>query len=272
MATGKSNKESCNNSHYCTLLSPLLLSEYLRGSRCDEQLSRLLFNRQATSLATAVVDFLFAPKAWAKIACSSCNPPHPPRCIHSISMKSALLFSYQPMQSMTSTHIPVFCFFVSLFQRRDTWAARDPAVLYEQQYRNNWSTLQRSGGGRRNNGCKEAEAKMSYSGWHLAAAVRRAGKAPPGPVTVGTSGAHGELKMLSSTTHPPRVWATTSKEKDPVWLRLSGWFPSCSGFTRISHVHLCSFFLILLHCFPPGQAPLPLWDQLFCALLFVSNP
>lgn len=87
-----------------------------------------------------------------------------------------------------------------------------PAVLYE---RNNWSSLQQSGGGRRNNGCEKAEAQMNYSRWHLAAAVPRASKAAPGPVTVCTSGAHGKPKTLETTAHPLRVWATTSKEKDP---------------------------------------------------------
>lgn len=51
----------------------------------------------------------------------------------------------------------------------DTWAAQDPAVLYERQCRNNYSTLQWSGGGRRNG--EKAEAQLNYTGWHLAAAV-----------------------------------------------------------------------------------------------------
>lgn len=48
---------------------------------------------------------------------------------------------------------------------------------------------------------------MNCTIWHLAAAVPRASKAVPGPVTLGTSGAHGELKTHKMTT----VWATTSK-------------------------------------------------------------
>lgn len=78
----------------------------------------------------------------------------------------------------------------------DTWVAQDPAVLYERQYRNNWSTLQQCGGGRRSNGCENADAPMNYSGWHLAAAGPRVSKAVPGLVTVDTSGSHGELKTL----------------------------------------------------------------------------
>lgn len=62
--------------------SPLLPSEHLRGSCCNKQLSRLLFDCQATSLETAVVHFLFAHKPGAKIACSSCNPLI---CLHEVS-------------------------------------------------------------------------------------------------------------------------------------------------------------------------------------------
>lgn len=146
MAKGKSNKESCNNSHYCAPFFPLLVYKHLRGSCYDEQLSRLLFNRQATSLATAVVDFLLAPQARAKIACSSCNPsfaafiqfPWTQSC-------SSVTSPYNPWQTLTSL------FFFPLWDGGgglwDTWEAQDPAVLYERQYINNWSTLQRSGGG-----------------------------------------------------------------------------------------------------------------------------
>lgn len=85
---------------------------------------------------------------------------------------------------MTNTHILVFFFGNSEIHEQ----LRDPAVLYERQYRNNWSTLQQSGGGRRNNGYEKAEAQTYYGGWHLAAAVLGASKAVPGPVMVGTSG------------------------------------------------------------------------------------
>jgi len=54
---------------------------------------------------------------------------------------------------------------------------------------------------------------MNYAGWHLAAAVPRASKTLPALVKVGTSGAHGKLKMLWTATHPMKVWFTTSKEK-----------------------------------------------------------
>lgn len=98
MVKGKSNKESCNNSHNCSLFS----TPPLRAP-----LGILLWwtaVKIAVQQATAVVDFLFAPKAWAKIA--KMQPPF--WCIHSISMNSALRFSFQPMQCMTNTHIPVF--------------------------------------------------------------------------------------------------------------------------------------------------------------------
>lgn len=52
------------------------------------------------------------------------------------------------------------------------------------------------------NGCENAEALASYSGWHLAAALSR----------VCTSGAHSPLKTLETTTHPLGVWATTFNE------------------------------------------------------------
>ncbi len=92
---------------------------------------------------------------------------------------------------MTNTHIPVFS---SVMLRYMSGSAQDPAVLYERQYRNNWSALQRFGGGSRKNDC--GKTLMNYSGWHLAAAYPRASKAVPGPVMVGTSGAHGKLKTL----------------------------------------------------------------------------
>lgn len=54
------------------------------------------------------------------------------------------------------------------------------------------------GVGKRSNGCEKEEALMNYSGWYLAAAGPRVSRAVPGPVMVGTSGAHGGLKALDN--------------------------------------------------------------------------
>lgn len=66
------------------------------------------------------------------------------------------------------------------------------------------------GGG---NDCENTEAPMNYSGWHLTAAVPRAGAAVPGPVVAGMSVPHGSLQTLQTTARPVGVWSTTSKKK-----------------------------------------------------------
>lgn len=90
---------------------------------------------------------------------------------------------------------------------------------------------------------KKAEAPMNYSGWHLAAAVPRARRAMPGPVTVGTSGAHGEA---GHTSQPLTPWESgpPPQKKRPSVARVdpSGLFASCSSFTKDEQ---CSPLLIL---------------------------
>lgn len=138
MGKWKSNKESCNSSHYCALFSPPPLWAPRGGSCCDEQLSRLLFNRQATSLETAVVDSSLPPNAEPKLLAQVATP----HLLHSFNFHEVSPVLQLPAHAIPDKH-------------GDTWAAQDPAVLYERQYRNNWSTLQRSGGGRRNYGMWE---------------------------------------------------------------------------------------------------------------------
>lgn len=95
-------------------------------------------------------------------------------------MKSALFFSYQPMQSLTNMEIHERLRIQLFFMRGSTELIGLPCNGL--------------GVGGEIMACEKAEAPMNYTGWHLAAAVPRASKAVPGPVRVGTSGAHDKLK------------------------------------------------------------------------------
>lgn len=63
------NKSTIKKAVITAFLCPFPSRRHLRESHCDEQLSRLLFNRRAWVTA----DFLFTLEPRAKIACSSCN-------------------------------------------------------------------------------------------------------------------------------------------------------------------------------------------------------
>lgn len=79
--------------------------------------------------------------------------------------------------------------------------------------------------------CEKAEAPMNYTGWHLAAAVPRASKAVPGPVRVGTSGAHDKLRHARQPLIPWESGPLPQKKRPSMTLQPSGLFSSWSGFT-----------------------------------------
>lgn len=157
------------------------------GSGDDEQLSRLQLDGQATSSATAVSDFLFAPKSpKTKLARSSCTP-----CScrsHSISMNSAPFFGYQTAQCMTNAHI------LHLFIYSKIHVGLGIQLFFMRgQCRNNWPTPQRS----RETGVMTVKRqRLDELRWMAFKQLRfpRASRAAPGPVAAGTSVAHGTAK------------------------------------------------------------------------------
>ena len=272
----KWQKEGAIGKAVITAITPpphVFLAEHLRGSCYDEQLSRLPFNRQGHFLSNCCCWFPLCPKSRSQNYSAQVATPLLP---HSFDFHEVTppLFSYQPMQSTILTSlIFLFCF---VFFNSEIHERLSIQLFF---MRGNTEIIGLPCNGLRVGGglmaVKKAEAPMNYSGWHLAAAVPRARRAVPGPVTVGTSGAHGEA---GHTSQPLTPWESgpPPQKKRPSVARVdpSGLFASCSGFTKDEQ---CSPLLILKDCSfysflysyvicLPGHGPLPLWAQFFSSL------
>lgn len=242
MAKGRSNKEICNNSHYRALIFPPSSLLSTSGELAMMNSCLLPFNRQGHFLSNCCCWFPLCPKSQRQ-NCSAqvANPSSAAFIQFPWSQPSALQLPAYALHDKTLTSL----FFSSFFFSNSEIHERLSIQLFFMRGNTEIIGLPCNGLGVGGGimAVKKAEAPMNYSGWHLAAAVSRARRAVPGPVTVGTSGAHGEA---GHTSQPLTPWESgpPPQKKRPSVARVdpSGLFASCSGFTKDEQ---CSPLLIL---------------------------